>query len=104
MAAQQISSGSWRRPRPARRLLAALARPLRASWAGARRHARPACAQRGQCTEPRMADPEATTPLAALRATAIPLAGVDPALPSDDLAPLLERLGGARVVGLGEAT
>src|SRR5256712_1459590 len=41
---------------------------------------------------------------AALRAHAIRLAGVDPARPDDDLAPLLERLAGARVVGLGEAT
>src|SRR2546426_12304274 len=41
---------------------------------------------------------------AALRAHAIPLAGVDPAGPDDDLAPLLERLAGARLVGLGEAT
>src|SRR2546425_204869 len=41
---------------------------------------------------------------AALRAHAIPLAGVDPAVPDDDLAPLLERLAGARLVGLGEAT
>src|SRR5438093_5454663 len=42
--------------------------------------------------------------LAALRAHAIPLAGVDPARPDDDLAPLLDRLAGARLVGLGEAT
>jgi erythromycin esterase-like protein len=40
----------------------------------------------------------------ALRAHAVPLAGVDPALPDDDLVPLLERLAGARLVGLGEAT
>jgi erythromycin esterase len=39
-----------------------------------------------------------------LRAVAIPLAGADPALPEDDLAPLLERLAGARLIGLGEAT
>jgi 4-hydroxy-3-methylbut-2-enyl diphosphate reductase len=36
----------------------------------------------------------------ALRDLAIPLAGDDPALPDDDLAPVLERLDGARVVGL----
>ncbi|GEM_PF-1971683 len=41
---------------------------------------------------------------AQLRAAAIPLAGADPALPEDDLAPLLERLVGARLIGLGEAT
>jgi erythromycin esterase len=39
-----------------------------------------------------------------LRAVAIPLAGADPSLPEDDLAPLLERLAGARLIGLGEAT
>lgn len=39
-----------------------------------------------------------------LRSAAIPLAGADPALPEDDLAPLLDRLAGARLVGLGEAT
>lgn len=39
-----------------------------------------------------------------LRAAAIPLAGTDPSLSDDDLAPLLERLAGARIVGLGEAT
>src|SRR5919108_3717375 len=42
--------------------------------------------------------------VAALRAHAIPLAGTDPELAEDDLAPLLERLAGARLVGLGEAT
>lgn len=42
--------------------------------------------------------------LAALRAHAVPLAGTDPALPEDDLAALLERLAGARLIGLGEAT
>jgi erythromycin esterase len=35
---------------------------------------------------------------------AIPLAGVDPDLPDDDLAPLLAHLAGARLIGLGEAT
>jgi hypothetical protein len=39
-----------------------------------------------------------------LRAPALPLAGVGPDLPDDDLAPLLERRTGARLVGLGEAT
>jgi len=43
-------------------------------------------------------------PVAQLRAVAIPLAGADPTLPEDDLAPLLERLGDARLIGLGEAT
>jgi erythromycin esterase len=42
--------------------------------------------------------------LAALRAHAIPLAGAEPDLPEDDLGPLLERLAGAQLVGLGEAT
>src|SRR5919108_5070177 len=42
--------------------------------------------------------------VAALRAHAIPLAGTDPELAEDDLAPLLGRLAGARLVGLGEAT
>lgn len=41
---------------------------------------------------------------ALLRRVALPLAGVDPALPEDDLTPLLERLAGSRIVGLGEAT
>jgi erythromycin esterase len=45
-----------------------------------------------------------TGDVAALRAHAIPLAGADPALPEDDLTPLLDRLAGARLVGLGEAT
>src|SRR5438105_15468732 len=39
-----------------------------------------------------------------LRAQAMPLAGLNPDLPDDGLAPLLERLAGARLVGLGEAT
>lgn len=43
-------------------------------------------------------------PIAELRAFAIPLIGADPALPEGDLAPLLERLASARLVGLGEAT
>ena len=34
----------------------------------------------------------------------IHLAGVDPSLGGEDLVPLLDRLDGARVVGLGEAT
>ncbi|MGI8916591.1 MAG: erythromycin esterase family protein [Chloroflexota bacterium] len=42
--------------------------------------------------------------LTQLRSLAIPLAGADPALPEDDLAPLQGRLAGARLVGLGEAT
>src|SRR5919108_939520 len=42
--------------------------------------------------------------VAALRAHAIPLAGTEPDLAEDDLAPLLERLAGARLVGLGEAS
>jgi erythromycin esterase len=43
-------------------------------------------------------------PGSALDTHAIPLAGVDPDLPDDDLAPLLDRLAGARLIGLGEAT
>jgi erythromycin esterase len=39
-----------------------------------------------------------------LCAQAMPLAGVDPTLPEDDLVPLLGRLAGARIIGLGEAT
>ncbi len=39
-----------------------------------------------------------------LRGHAIPLAGAEPDLLEDDLAPLLERLTGARLVGMGEAT
>jgi len=42
--------------------------------------------------------------LATLRTQAIPHAGADPKLPEDDLAPLLEKIAGARIVGLGEAT
>src|SRR5688572_23564676 len=51
-----------------------------------------------------MSDIMAPDALAPLRAQAIPLAGADPDLPEDDLAPLLERLADARLVGLGEAT
>jgi erythromycin esterase len=43
-------------------------------------------------------------PGSALETHAIPLAGVDPDLPDDDLAPLLDRLAGAQLIGLGEAT
>jgi len=39
-----------------------------------------------------------------LQAQAIPLAGADPDITEDDLAPLLERLAGAWLIGLGEAT
>ncbi|MBI3970703.1 MAG: hypothetical protein HY332_05390 [Chloroflexi bacterium] len=42
--------------------------------------------------------------IAAWQATAIPLAGVEPTLPEEDLRPLLDRLAGARFVGLGEAS
>lgn len=39
-----------------------------------------------------------------LRTHAVPLSGVEPDLPEDDLDPLLDRLASARVIGLGEAT
>jgi erythromycin esterase len=42
--------------------------------------------------------------LVALLAHAVALAGVDANLPDDDLAPLIDRLAGTRLVGLGEAT
>jgi erythromycin esterase len=51
-----------------------------------------------------MADVGGLKALAALRAEAVPLAGVGPGLSDDDLVPLLERLANARLVGLGEAT
>ncbi len=49
----------------------------------------------------RHADMDVATPRVS---AAIPLAGTEPSLPEDDLAPLLERLVETRLIGLGEAT
>ncbi len=52
---------------------------------------------------PRVATPE-TAVIAWLAHDAVAVDDVDPAAPLDDLAPLATMIGGARIVGLGEAT